>query len=181
MDPDLPKGASAIAGNGRSGNTREITGRPAGKPVRKDELLDKVAAWMESSVELCPDESPLDSDAVLDDILELAALRTLVADTSTETAKQAVSLFLVDLKARLTRLSAAGAQLNYELLEQEAHAIKGSSATFGARKLERMAVELEEACRNGKPAEIGSLVGEMQHLGVDTIAALGGHFGIGAG
>ncbi len=151
------------------------------KPVRKDELLDKVAAWMESSVELCPDESPLDSDVVFDDILELAALRTLVADTSTETAKQAVSLFLVDLKARLTRLSAAGVQLNYELLEQEAHAIKGSSATFGARKLARMAVELEEACRNNKSADIGSLVGEMQHIGANTIAALGDHFGIGAG
>jgi pimeloyl-ACP methyl ester carboxylesterase len=39
MDPDLPKGAAAIAGNGRSSGTRELTGRPAGKPVRKDEIV----------------------------------------------------------------------------------------------------------------------------------------------
>lgn len=49
MDPDLPKGASAIAGNGRSGNTREITGRPAGKPVRKDEIvLEERGLYVES-------------------------------------------------------------------------------------------------------------------------------------
>ena len=39
MDPDLPKGNAAVAGNGRSGKTRELTGRPAGKPVRKDEIV----------------------------------------------------------------------------------------------------------------------------------------------
>lgn len=71
--------------------------------------------------------------------------------------------------------------LNYELLEKEAHAIKGSSGTFGARKLKRMAVELEEACRSGRSDEIGSLVSSMQDLGLDTMAALNDHFGIGAG
>jgi pimeloyl-ACP methyl ester carboxylesterase len=39
MDPDRPKGAAAIAGNGRGGDARDITGRPAGKPVRKDEIV----------------------------------------------------------------------------------------------------------------------------------------------
>ncbi len=39
MDPDLPKGAAAISGNGRSSTDRELTGRPAGKPVRKDEIV----------------------------------------------------------------------------------------------------------------------------------------------
>jgi pimeloyl-ACP methyl ester carboxylesterase len=39
MDPDLPKGATAIAGNGRGGDARDLTGRPAGKPVRKDEIV----------------------------------------------------------------------------------------------------------------------------------------------
>ena len=39
MDPDLPKGAAAVSGNGRRSATRELTGRPAGKPVRKDEIV----------------------------------------------------------------------------------------------------------------------------------------------
>ncbi len=39
MDPDLPKGAEMIAGNGRGAATRELTSRPAGKPVRKDEIV----------------------------------------------------------------------------------------------------------------------------------------------
>jgi alpha-beta hydrolase superfamily lysophospholipase len=38
MDPDLPKGAAAIAGNGRGGDRQEL-GRPPGKPVRKDEIV----------------------------------------------------------------------------------------------------------------------------------------------
>ena len=39
MDPDLPKGAAAISGNGRGGNSRDISGRARGKPVRKDEIV----------------------------------------------------------------------------------------------------------------------------------------------
>ena len=39
MDQDLPKGATAIAGNGRGGNSRDLGGRAAGKPVRKDEIV----------------------------------------------------------------------------------------------------------------------------------------------
>ncbi|MFO7532513.1 MAG: alpha/beta fold hydrolase [Candidatus Limnocylindrales bacterium] len=39
MDPDLPKGASAIAGNGRGGDRQDLIGRPPGKPVRKDEIV----------------------------------------------------------------------------------------------------------------------------------------------
>jgi alpha-beta hydrolase superfamily lysophospholipase len=39
MDPDLPKGAAAIAGNGRGGDRQELIGRPPGKPVRKDEIV----------------------------------------------------------------------------------------------------------------------------------------------
>ncbi len=49
MDPDLPKGTAAIAGNGRGGTTRELTGRPQGKPVRKDEIvLEERGLYVES-------------------------------------------------------------------------------------------------------------------------------------
>jgi pimeloyl-ACP methyl ester carboxylesterase len=39
MDPDLPKGAAAIAGNGRGGDAPDLDRRPTGKPVRKDEIV----------------------------------------------------------------------------------------------------------------------------------------------
>ncbi len=49
MDPDLPKGTAAIAGNGRNGNGRDLGGRPAGKPVRKDEIvLEERGLYVES-------------------------------------------------------------------------------------------------------------------------------------
>jgi pimeloyl-ACP methyl ester carboxylesterase len=38
MDPDLPKGAAAFAGNGRRADLKE-NGRSPGKPVRKDEIV----------------------------------------------------------------------------------------------------------------------------------------------
>jgi pimeloyl-ACP methyl ester carboxylesterase len=48
MDPDLPKGAAAIAGNGRSADARE-RGRSPGKPVRKDEIvLEERGLYVES-------------------------------------------------------------------------------------------------------------------------------------
>ncbi|MGD8487146.1 MAG: alpha/beta hydrolase [Chloroflexota bacterium] len=49
MDPDLPKGTEVAAGNGRGTATRELTSRPAGKPVRKDEIvLDERGLYVES-------------------------------------------------------------------------------------------------------------------------------------
>jgi len=49
VDPDLPKGAEALAGNGRRAATRELTSRPAGKPVRKDEIvLEERGLYVES-------------------------------------------------------------------------------------------------------------------------------------
>jgi non-heme chloroperoxidase len=49
MDPDLPKGAAAVAGNGRSASPRDIGGRPPGKPVRKDEIvLEERGLYVES-------------------------------------------------------------------------------------------------------------------------------------
>jgi pimeloyl-ACP methyl ester carboxylesterase len=53
MDPDLPKGTAAIAGNGRGlngrDNGRDLSGRSAGKPVRKDEIvLDERGLYVES-------------------------------------------------------------------------------------------------------------------------------------
>jgi pimeloyl-ACP methyl ester carboxylesterase len=49
MDPDLPKGATAIAGNGRGPHDRDIDGRAPGKPVRKDEIvLEERGLYVES-------------------------------------------------------------------------------------------------------------------------------------
>ena len=49
MDPDLPKGTAAISGNGRGGDAMDNSGRPPGKPVRKDEIvLDERGLYVES-------------------------------------------------------------------------------------------------------------------------------------
>jgi pimeloyl-ACP methyl ester carboxylesterase len=48
MDADLPKGATAIAGNGRGEDIADM-GRASGKPVRKDEIvLDERGLYIES-------------------------------------------------------------------------------------------------------------------------------------
>jgi pimeloyl-ACP methyl ester carboxylesterase len=49
MDPDLPKGATAIAGNGRGHHDAEVALRSQGKPVRKDEIvLEERGLYVES-------------------------------------------------------------------------------------------------------------------------------------
>ena len=49
MDPDLPKGTTAVATNGRSRNVRDIEGLSPGKPVRKDEIvLEERGLYVES-------------------------------------------------------------------------------------------------------------------------------------
>ena len=54
--------------------------------------------------------------------------------------------------------------LHYDLLEEEARAIKGDSGALGAGTVYRMAVERVEACRSDRLDEIGSLVSGMHNL-----------------
>ena len=60
-----------------------------------------------------------------------------------------VGLFLQDITKQLDLLARALGDSDAALCSRQAHTIKGSSATVGADALQKVASELEIACKNG--------------------------------
>ena len=61
-----------------------------------------------------------------------------------------VRIFLEDTPGLISALKAGVATGNADVVEKTAHAIKGSCAMISAKRLERLAHELETMGRNGK-------------------------------
>ncbi|MBI4184220.1 MAG: Hpt domain-containing protein [Proteobacteria bacterium] len=76
--------------------------------------------------------------------LDEAALRTLIGALERGRVADILRLFEDEAAARLARLGAAGPD-DFARIEHEAHALKGSAATFGAPALAAAARRLEEA------------------------------------
>ncbi|MBO6783226.1 MAG: response regulator [Alphaproteobacteria bacterium] len=81
-------------------------------------------------------------------LLDEAVMGQLEADVGREAVINLVDQFLDDVRARLGRVS-LDSDMPRADVEREIHSVGSSAATFGARRLERRARELEHDCRAG--------------------------------
>jgi two-component system, sensor histidine kinase and response regulator len=87
-------------------------------------------------------------------------------------------MFLHNTPERLANLEAAIAAGDGRALEQVAHNIKGSSASFGATRLAALCQPLEELGRNGNPADGAPYLPEVLAEYQQVTAALRAEFGL---
>lgn len=137
------------------------------KPVEKEILLNAMNKVLKTSalgavVDLAGKEEPL--------IIE-AALNKLAEDTSPEQVPIIVSTFLIECDSRMNRLLAALKENLLEQIQDEAHVLKSLAGTFGAVQLQKVARDLEEACRENSGAKVRQLGSEMQVLYNKTVCA----------
>jgi CheY-like chemotaxis protein/HPt (histidine-containing phosphotransfer) domain-containing protein len=96
-----------------------------------------------------PDEPPID----------VAALKAL-ADADTRNpdgfVSQLIDLYLADLDDRVRRMRADLKGRNLKAVSLTAHALKGSSAHFGARRLVKLLAQVEANARREQPAEVAA-------------------------
>ena len=81
-------------------------------------------------------------------LLDEAVMAQLEADVGRDAVINLVDQFLDDVRARLGRVS-SDSEMPRTDIEREIHSVGSSAATFGARRLERRARELEHDCRAG--------------------------------
>jgi CheY-like chemotaxis protein/HPt (histidine-containing phosphotransfer) domain-containing protein len=142
-----------------------------GKPVDRALLLDTVARWLppEPAAPGCGAEEEEDGPAA--DTLDAEVLGQLARDLNPELLADVIRQFLDETLARAERIAGAGADMR--VLAQEAHTLKSTADTFGAKRLSTAALDLELACRSNAVAEIRTLRRRIPHLAHEAAEAYG--------
>lgn len=97
-------------------------------------------------------------------------LKQLGEDTSVELVPEMVAVFLKELKKRLEKIEHACGQKKVEDIASEVHALKSSSGTYGALKLQLMAKMVDTACKENEPQEVFLLSDYLLKLIPETMA-----------
>jgi HPt (histidine-containing phosphotransfer) domain-containing protein len=110
-------------------------------------------------------------------VLDDTVLKQLQADTNLEIMQDLIRTYIAESAERLKRMAAAAAQGDITTLGREAHALKSSSGTFGATKLQEQARALEAACRAGDATKALDLAKPIQAMAVEASKALAARIG----
>ncbi len=85
-----------------------------------------------------------------------------------------VEMYLDDVDNNCVALGAAFDSGNASTLQREAHTIKGLLATFSDSEGAKNAMQIEHMARDGKIADLGDAVADLQHRLREVAAVLGG-------
>ena len=146
------------------------------KPVKPDQLGAVLTRWL-------PPERPAEPGAGGEDdlpreVIDLdtfGQLEALAADGDPRMLAELIELFLDDAPSQLAALRLALDQQDGASLARAAHSLKGSSANFGARRLEALCLRLERIGRTGSVQAVEPLLAELGVEFARVQAALAGY------
>ncbi|ALG70231.1 regulator [Azospirillum thiophilum] len=188
---DLPGAAGRIPVIAMTADTDEadrIRCRDAGmndhvaKPVDRSQLLETVEKWLRAS-----DASGLSAGfhscapsacGTADEVLDREVLDQLAQDLDADLLADVLRQFVDETRERVDRIVV---ETDRAILTREAHTLKSTAGTFGARSLCNAARALEMACRASPAVEGGAgkdgadtverLRGDIPRLAGDAITA----------
>jgi HPt (histidine-containing phosphotransfer) domain-containing protein len=80
--------------------------------------------------------------------------------------------FVHEMLARVDRIAAGGGfAAGTDALAREAHTLKSTAATFGARHVMVVARDLEQACRSGPAEAVPLLAARLPRLAAEAVDA----------
>lgn len=109
-------------------------------------------------------------------LLDLQVIARLVEDLGRESVVDLLDLFRTESERRRHSIEAAVADGDPAAVCHEAHALKGSSLTFGACKLGALALKMEQAGRRGDLDGLAMDLPAIARLTAETQAALSSMF-----
>jgi two-component system sensor histidine kinase/response regulator len=155
LAPRVPGGTTALGGAG----ARSATGTPPGRAGAP------AGGGPSQAVTGAHDAGPLD-DAVLD---SLAALQ---AEGEGDIVKELVEIFLRETPPRFDKLRGFIEGEDAEGLHREAHGLKGTAASLGARRFSQIAKAMEEGGRAGSVEGADVLLRDLREEFERVAAAL---------
>jgi len=115
-------------------------------------------------------DMPMPDEPVLLDLHALEAVRGLQTPDEPDFLDELIGMFLEDAAAHLLTIHTAVVTEQWETLRNTAHALKGSAANLGARRLAAVCLRLEQAA--GDPAQVTGLLDEFEEVLAQTCLAL---------
>ncbi len=103
-------------------------------------------------------------------MLDQDVIDQLVRDVGDETAKELIALFIDEARQRVRCIGALTGAEDCEELARQAHALKSTSMTYGARELGQIAKDLEQTGRDGITDQ--SLIDKVARSAERGLAAL---------
>ena len=94
-------------------------------------------------------------------VINWARLRESAAEDP-EFERELIEMFLDDQSLRVAAIESAIRQSDMEILQREAHAEKGASASMGAERLREVALALETAGRQHQPSDCPELLDRLR-------------------
>ena len=85
------------------------------------------------------------------DVLDNAIIDRLEQDAGPAATGELIAIFLDEMSTRVERMASAAAG-DTATLAEDAHALRSSAGTFGARRLQHLAAAIEGACKIGNAA-----------------------------
>ena len=178
--PIIALTASVSAGDRQRFQAAGMTDYMA-KPIRLPRLLDIILRMLPNADVATPTgghagelaarpAEPGKAKAIID----TGALRELTQDMRPEAVAGLIDSFLADIETRASRVGEAAARGDVDALEQEAHSLSGSCATFGAIGLRNLAVAVEQACMAGRgqrAIDLSRMIGAAAEETRDAFAA----------
>ncbi|HYD32712.1 MAG TPA: response regulator, partial [Azospirillaceae bacterium] len=142
------------------------------KPIDRAQLLKTVARWLPPRPAI-GEATPITVNAAppvieAEPVLDEDVLEQLAHDLDTEVLPELVREFVAEATARAERIASAN---DPATLAQEAHTLKSTAGTFGARQLSQRARELERLCKGEGEGDIPALSRGMPALVRLTSAA----------
>ncbi|MBK3778306.1 response regulator [Azospirillum brasilense] len=154
------------------------------KPIDRPHLLETVAHWLdtaplESAAPAVPADAPAPVTADVPElgVLDMEVLQQLARDLDAELLADVLRQFVEETLERAERIAHGGAEAAVggpaELagLAKEAHTLKSTAGTFGARDLSAAARALELACRSNAVGEVTSLCRDIPRLTREAVEA----------
>lgn len=149
------------------------------KPASREQLLGCVIEWLhpdgaavpETTLPQTAEPATSQADAVVDE----AALVQLGEDTDPSLLPQLIQTFVTTAEKQIGVIAAAAAKGDCAKVGAEAHSLKSSAATFGARHLNALAKELELAGKNGDLETVEKTVPLIEVEGPAAIQWLRNH------
>jgi len=104
--------------------------------------------------------------------LDREALEQLRESVGPEELSRLLERFAGETRKRLLRIAEALRLEDLEALEEEAHTLKGSAATFGAAELGQRAAAVEQACLDGDGPRAIALARSLSAIAEVALGAL---------
>ncbi|CAO3371951.1 PAS-domain containing protein [Azospirillum argentinense] len=153
------------------------------KPIDRPHLLETVARWLDAAPAepAAPATAPLEASAPPPPgdrgVLDMEVLRQLAQDLDAELLADVIRQFVEETLERAERIArggtaaADGNPADLAGLAKEAHTLKSTAGTFGARDLSAAARALELACRSNAVGEVTSLCRDIPRLTREAVEA----------